>query len=119
LQRIDKIRIVFIIFVIVIIDLIAEKCNSQSRQHETVKVIMLSSDSITPFVVTRYGYDVRELHNTSEDMNVSGTVECCFNYWKHAYYLDERKLLLSDKIFVWQIADSNWHEKPLMITLNN
>lgn len=93
------------------------------RKRDTVKVLLLICDTFFNEVSAtigvrdtilhlyntqtfwQYGYSVRELHNTMEEISAEDAAacsECDSDYWEHIFYLDAEKRPLGKSIIVWQ-----------------
>lgn len=78
--------------------------NPREHHADTVKVIMTVCDTVSTHIVFwRFGYLVREKHNTSES---SADPQSCLNcewedYYINLYYLDEKKTRFPKSIIVF------------------
>ena len=122
-----KYKITTSAFFLVILLLFTVACNAQYRKKDTVKVVMLVSDTLhysnfipslnkenyfdkAGAVAYITGYSVVELHNTSDGNIDPGSCMGCnwHDYWKDlSIYLDDNKKLLSKSIVVWQVLSPN------------
>ena len=84
-------------------------CQAQ-RERDTVRVVILvcdtASTSSSPYETAwRFGYSIRELHNTSEGNIDPGWCANCNwqDYWKDLnIYLQENKVPVPKSWIVWQ-----------------
>lgn len=97
-------------------------CQAQ-REQDTLRVVLLLCDTSVRIqgndyglfpnpVGWKFGYSVRQLHNTSEGVmdaggqicidNKGNIISCWYDFWKHLYYLDDKKQPLKSTVIVWQ-----------------
>jgi NCAIR mutase (PurE)-related protein len=79
-------------------------CHGQQKK-DTVKIVMMVSDTNYSYIFCKIGYEVNEEIETNDwiiDIHTGkGEYQ---NYIKHLEYLDNKKCPLSKNIIVWQFV---------------